>query len=170
MCAATHAAGLVLAGMGGGGWLSQRASEWYLRLIGRGIDVVGVVAFRLHDYFAALTRRWHVGVIIPVGEFDIFATEAQQDVSHCTVAVLGYDELGHAAHVVFVFVLIYLVVLGTVDEADYVCILLDCSRLAQVTELRAFAVDTFAALVITVELRECYDGYVEFLGQSLERA
>ena len=66
--------------------------------------------------------------------------------------MLGYDNLGYAPEVVMVVVLVNLVILRTVDEAYYVGILLDGTRLAQVTQLRTLALIPLAALHAAVQL------------------
>ena len=82
--------------------------------------------------------------------------------------MLGNDELGQAAYVVALGILARLaVVLGAVNEAHDVGVLLDGSRLAEVAELRTLVV---ALLGGAVELRQGYDGNIQFLGQLLERA
>ena len=88
--------------------------------------------------------------------------------------MLGDDELGQTLDVVAVAVFLGAgVVFGTVDEADHIGILLDGSRLTQVGELRPLGL--LAVLVVatrldaTVQLRQGDDGYLQLLGQLLER-
>ena len=85
--------------------------------------------------------------------------------------MLGDDKLGQAANVVALAVLARLgVVLGTVNEAHYIGILLDSPRLTQVAQLRPLAILVVAALLhAAVELREGDDGDVELLGQTFQR-
>ena len=83
--------------------------------------------------------------------------------------MFGDDELGFAAYVVAVGVGVGVeVILGAVDEAHDVGILLDGARLTQVAELGAFAVG--AVFDAAIELRQGDDGDVELFGQLLERA
>ena len=82
--------------------------------------------------------------------------------------MLGNDDLGHASEVVTALILIDVIVLWAVYEEHHVGILLDGSRLTQVGELWALAVEALAALNTTVELTQCEDGDIEFLGETLE--
>ena len=86
--------------------------------------------------------------------------------------MLGDYELCHTPEVVTGTVVVDLVVFWSVDEAYHVCILLYSSGFTQVAELRPFALIALlvAFLNATVELRECYNGYVKLLGKALQRA
>ena len=79
--------------------------------------------------------RQQVGVV-DVGEARLVFQEAQLDVGHGAVAVLGDDQLGHARRGHSVLVLVDAVVFGTVYEGHDVGVLLDGARLAQVRQLR----------------------------------
>ena len=88
-------------------------------------------------------------------EAGVLADEVQVDGVGGTAAVLGDDELGQAADVVALGILAGAgVVLGTVDKADDVGILLDGSRLTQVAQLGSLAhlVIDRSGLDATVEL------------------
>ena len=108
-------------------------------------------------------------VVLGVLEAGVLADELQSDIAHGTVAVLGNDDFGHAAQVGAVGRGENLVVVGAVDEADYVGVLLDGARLTQVAQLRTLALLAFAVLYTTVQLRQGDNGDVQLLGQSLER-
>ena len=56
------------------------------------------------------------------------------------------------------------------NEEHHVGILLNGSRLAKVAQLRPLAVDALTVFHRSVELAQCQNRDVEFLGQSLERA
>ena len=95
--------------------------------------------------------------------------ESQFDIVHRAATVLGYNKFGQVANVAAVGVGIAMqVVLGAVYEAYNVGILFDGAGFAEVAQLRSLAVRT--VFDATVELRQRYYGYIEFLGQLLERA
>ena len=115
----------------------------------------------------------HEILLTLVLEAGILADKVQVDGVGGTAAVLGDDELGQAADVVALGVLVGAgIVLGTVDEAHDVGILLDGTRLTQVTQLRALAqfVVGGTGLDTADELRQGNEGAVLLLGQLLERA
>ena len=69
--------------------------------------------------------------------------------------MLGDDDLCQSAQVLTgLVIVVQVVVLGSVDEAYEVGILLDGTRLTQVGQLRRFAFDTLPRFDTTVELRE----------------
>ena len=72
------------------------------------------------------------------------STEVEQYIARSAFTVLGNDDLRHAMKVSSVFVLIDMIVFGTVNKKHHVGILLDGSRLAKVAELRSFSLKTFA--------------------------
>ena len=82
--------------------------------------------------------------------------------------MLGDDDFGQAAQVVALFVLEDLVVFGAMDEAHHIGILFDGTRLAEVGQLGTLSF-ALASLDTTVQLRQCDDRDVEFLGQSFQR-
>ena len=81
--------------------------------------------------------------------------------------MLGDDELCLTSPVEPCLVLHYLVVFGSMDETHNVGILLYGTRLAEVAQLWSLALLSLPRLYATVQLAECNDGYVEFLGESL---
>ena len=58
--------------------------------------------------------------------------------SQCSMTVLRKDQFTQARRVNPVRVFGQTVIFGTVDECDHVCILLNCTRLSQVRQDRAF--------------------------------
>ena len=86
--------------------------------------------------------------------------------------MLGDDELADALErLARLAVYGDLVVLGAVDEAHDIGVLLDRPRLTEVRELRALAIGVTALLAVrhaTVELGEGDDGYIQLLGQHLQ--
>ena len=68
-----------------------------------------------------------------------------------------------------VIILIDMIVLRTVYEQYHVGILLDGSRLTQVTQLWALSFQSLTALNTTVQLTQCQDGNIQLLSQALER-
>ena len=61
------------------------------------------------------------------------------------------------------------VVFRSMHEAHHVGILLDGTRLTQVREHRPLAFVALSALDATVQLRECQDGNIQFLGKTFQR-
>ena len=103
---------------------------------------------------------------VPTVETRILSHEPQLYVGRGAGAVFGNDELGQTVDIVSFRILArFGVIFGSVYEADNVGILFNGARFAEVAEHGAFV---FARFVLTAELTERKDGYVEFLGQRLE--
>ena len=92
----------------------------------------------------------------------------KQHVAGSSLTVLGYDNLRHTVQVSSVLVLIDVIVLGTMHEEHHVGILFDGSRFAQVAQLRAFALKSFARLHSTVQLTQCQYRDVKLFGNLFQ--
>ena len=67
-------------------------------------------------------------------------------------------------------IVIKMIVLGAVDEANQVGVLLNRSGLTKVAQLRSLTFHTLTRLYTTVELREGDDGDVQLFGQAFQTA
>src|SRR5262249_25639210 len=136
-----------------------------------GLDAAGGAVALLEPLAAAAGARtgtsdrghWSVGARLrEILEARVLPEESELDRSDRPVALLADDDLRHA--LVRSLLVVYLV---AVDEQDHVRVLLDRTRLAQVRHDRALVRPLLQA---AVELREREHGYLELLGQRLERA
>ena len=83
--------------------------------------------------------------------------------------MLGDDDLCQTAQILAgLVVVIEVVILRSVDETYEVGILLDSTRLTEVSQLRGLAFHALTRLDTTVELREGDDGDVQLFGEGLE--
>ena len=144
-----------------GGWRCEAVGDGGCRGAGGGSVHLGLVGgFAAQEVLLAL-----------ILEACILANEVQVDGVGGTATMFGDDKFGQSADVVSLGILAGArVVLGTVDEAHDVGILLDGTRLTQVAQLGPLAhlVVGRTGLDTTVELREGDDGDIQFLGQLLE--
>ena len=140
--------------------LKVRIAAWWWQRV--------VVHSAGYDFSTKLVRHgWRQNVVVVwIGKTCIFATEREQYVVGSAFAVLGYDDLCLAVQIVSFFVLKYSVVFRSMHKEHQVGILLNGSRLAQVAQLRAFALYAIALLHRTVQLRESQHWYVQFFRQS----
>ena len=119
-----------------------------------------------------MRHRHHlIGIdrFVLVLEFRVLTAETQPDGVGSTITVFSNDDLCQTAEVFTgLVIVIEVVVLGSVDEADHVGILLDGTGLTQVRELRRLAFHTLTGLDTTVELREGDDRYIQLFCQSFE--
>ena len=81
--------------------------------------------------------------------------------------MLGQNEFGHTCRRLTILVLGHTVVLGTVDKCHDISVLLDCTRLTKVAQLRSFV--TATKLRLTAQLRQRNDRHVQLLGDRLQR-
>ena len=108
------------------------------------------------------------GDFLPILKAGKRGTETHANIVNLARAVLGDNELGKSANVPAIGIFSGAkLVLGSVDKAYHIGILLYGTRLAQVAELRALVL---GALELSVKLGEGDDGYIKFLGELLERA
>ena len=128
----------------------------------------GTSVWQRIDPAETAVKRNGIGDVVEIGEFRLFLDEAQLDILHGPVTVLGHDDFGGSG-LQFdpVLVVVDAVVFGPVDEGYDVGVLLDGARFTQVGELRALV--AAARLHRTVELREGDDRNIELLGDRLER-
>ena len=81
--------------------------------------------------------------------------------------MLSQNEFGHTCGRLTILVLGHTVVLGTVDKCHDISVLLDCTRLTKVAQLRSFV--TATKLGLTAQLRQRNDWHVQLLGDRLQR-
>ena len=72
----------------------------------------------------ALAGSWSYSTSADIIKQGQITLEREAHITHSTITVLGYDNLSYAVQVIVVIILINLIVLRTVDEANYISILL----------------------------------------------
>ena len=90
--------------------------------------------------------------ILRILETSELSAEVQQHITGSALTMLGNDNLRHTTKVAAVLILIDMIVLRTMHEKHHIRILLDGTRLTQVTQLRTLSLKTFTGLDTTVQL------------------
>lgn len=78
--------------------------------------------------------------------------EGKQHIACRTLTMLSYNNLCFTSQVIALFVLIKVIILGTMNKEHHIGILLDGSGLTKVTQLRTFALCLVSCLNTSIQL------------------
>ena len=143
------------------------------------VELGAVCIGGVHAALECSGRLWGRGVVdiilkalVLVLELSILAHKTHPDLIRGTVTVLSHDDLTQTTEILArLIIIINTIVLGAVDETYHIRILLNRTRLTQVGELRFLALHVAIAgvafLDVTVQLAQCNNRNIQFLGNPL---